>query len=125
MSTLLRRRIGVAIASLAAVGLVTSLSSAPAGAGAVPAVRHLDGVGDAGDESSELMNALSAYGDPRLSPAARAMLASSAADVARSTWAPVTWASPSSDDATATPPTATTAVSPTPAASSALRVLMC
>jgi len=50
--------------------LVMALAFAAGGspAGAANAPGHLASVGTAGDESSDLMNSLSAYGDPRLSP---------------------------------------------------------
>src|SRR5215831_18585861 len=72
MRALLTRRSTTALALLTAVFLAVSLALAtesPA-AHAVNGSGHLASVGEAGDESGELMTALSAYGDPRLSPTA-------------------------------------------------------
>ena len=70
MGALLTRRATTVLALLTAVFLVVWLALA-AGSSAAHTVNghgHLASVGGAGDESSELMTALSAYGDPRLSP---------------------------------------------------------
>jgi hypothetical protein len=66
----LPRRGTAGLALLAAMCLVMALGFAAGGsaAGAANAPGHLASVGTAGDESSDLMNSLSAYGDPRLSP---------------------------------------------------------
>ena len=58
------------LALLAAMCLVMALAFAAGGspAGAANAPGHLASVGTAGDESSDLLNSLSAYGDPKLSP---------------------------------------------------------
>ena len=71
MGILSSRRNLAALASLAAAGLAMSISVTATGAvtGTVRTEGHTTGVGNAGDESSDLMNSLSAYGDPRLSPA--------------------------------------------------------
>ena len=70
MGAPLPRRATAVLALLAAMCLATALAFAagvsPAGAANAPG--HLASVGTAGDESSDLMNSLSAYGDPRLSP---------------------------------------------------------
>jgi hypothetical protein len=72
----LSRRAAAALAAAAAASLAVSLSltagssEASTSHPATSAADHdLSTVGNAGDESSELMGALSAYGDPRLSPA--------------------------------------------------------
>ena len=70
MGAPLPRRATAVLALLAAMCLVMALAFAAGGspAGAANAPGHLASVGTAGDESSDLMNSLSAYGDPRLSP---------------------------------------------------------
>ncbi len=71
MGVLSMRRTTAALASITAAGLAIALSWPAAGAPnrAVTAAGHVTGVGNAGDESSDLMSSLSAFGDPRLSPA--------------------------------------------------------
>jgi hypothetical protein len=71
MGILSTRRVTAAFASLAAAGLAISLSWPAAGAQAhgSTAAGHVTSVGNAGDESNDLMNSLNAFGDPRLSPA--------------------------------------------------------
>jgi hypothetical protein len=73
MSILSSRRNLAALAAFAATGLAVSISLSVTG-GAVHVTRtsgHVTSVGDAGDESNDLMSALSAYADPRLSPSAQ------------------------------------------------------
>ena len=63
------RRVTATGAVLAATCLAVSLSLAAGGSGARASVTgHVTSVGGAGDESGDLMNSLSAFGDPRLSP---------------------------------------------------------
>ncbi len=71
MGNVSRRGLTAALASVAASGLAVALCWPAAGAPnrAVTAAGHVTGVGNAGDESSDLMSSLSAFGDPRLSPA--------------------------------------------------------
>ncbi len=71
MGNVSRRGLTAALASVAASGLAVALCWPAAGAPAraVTAAGHVTSVGDAGDESSDLMSSLSAFGDPRLSPA--------------------------------------------------------
>lgn len=70
MRASLPRAATAVLALLTAVFLaVSALTAASPGARAAQAPHHLASVGSAGDESSDLMNSLSAYGDPRLSPA--------------------------------------------------------
>lgn len=73
MGILSSRRNRAALASLAAAGLAVSISLTATATGAgnhtIRTAGHLTGVGNAGDESDDLMSSLSAYGDPRLSPA--------------------------------------------------------
>lgn len=58
------------VASMGAAAGAAQVASGPAAGGHSPgAGKHLASLGSAGDESSELTNALNAYGDPRLSPA--------------------------------------------------------
>ena len=70
MGAPLPRRATAVLALLAAMCLVMALAFAAGGspAGAANAPGHLASVGTAGDESSDLLNSLSAYGDPKLSP---------------------------------------------------------
>ena len=58
----------LAVAAAACLAAPLSVAASTSGASAT-GTGHVTGVGQAGDESNDLMNALNAYGDPRLSPA--------------------------------------------------------